>query len=586
MDNPRSAPSSSRRDWLCALILFALAVAVFWPATGYEFIDYDDPPFVQENPFVNTGLSWANIRWAFTAVCEQWWLPLLWISFMLDATLFGPGPFGFHLVNILLHAANAALLYGVLRRLTGSRPQSLFLAALFALHPLRVESVAWITARKDVLSGLFFMLALLAYLHHAARPSRRRLAGVGLLMLAGLMTKAILITLPFLLLLLDYWPLRRAGDPLARSEWRPWLRLVREKWFLFLLAAIFIAINLSTHTTGRGDTAGLTLARRLALIPPNYWTYARLLAWPQPLSILHPGPDIVAAWHSVLALLGLGIVTAVLFRLRFRQPALIVGWLWFLIALTPTIRGLRMGTGAFSERFAYLPSIGFFLVVLAGGGYVTRNWRHRQALGAVLALAVLGACVVKTRATLPLWRNTVALFENARQWAPGDPLAYIKLADQCVRAKHYPEAEALLMEALRGNPGDLRTHLSLVNVYAAGGRRPLALTHLRLISASSGAPFVIANNLAWLLATQPNASPGDVAEALQWARRAQQSVPVPNISVLDTLGVVYAANGQFAEAIQAAEEARRLALENRLTDLAERIATRLSSYRAGHAWEE
>ena len=586
MDPSRSSPATFCRDWHGALALFVVVVAVFWPATGYDFINYDDPPFVQENPFVNTGLSWANLRWAFTAVCEQWWLPVLWISFMIDAALYGPGPFGFHLTNILLHAVNAALLFWILWRLTGFRGQSLFVAAAFALHPLRVESVVWITARKDVLSGLFFMLALLAFLWHARRPSPWRMASVALLMLLGLMSKAILIILPPILLLLDYWPLRRAGNPLDRKEWKDWGNLLREKWMLILLAAIFIGINLTTHTTGRGDTAGLSWTNRLALIPPNYWTYVGKLLWPHPLSIIYPQREGIAPWLTVFSLLGLVTTTVVLYRLRNRLPALIVGWLWFLIALSPSIRGLRMGIGDYADRFTYLPSIGFFLMVAIAANHLFRNRRQRNTTLALLATVMLAAGAVKTRALLPIWKDSVSLFEYVRARFPDDPIAYCKLAEHHVQSGHLDEAERLLLEALRLHPEHLRAHLQLANLYAASHRRQQAIDQFRLVPESSPVFPFAANNIAWLLATHPEATSEDLNEALRVAELARQASPAPAAQMFDTLGAVYAANGRFEEAIAAAKEARRLALENKFTNLAERIARRLSGYESGRAWVE
>ena len=200
-------------------LLAALTLALFWPAVGYDFIKLDDDLYICLNPHVLTGLSISNIRWAFTTVYQNWWLPLLWISYMADTRFFGSEPFGYHLTNILLHTANAALFFWILFRATGSRWRSFFAAAFFAIHPLRVESVAWISERKDVLSGLFFMLSVLAYVRHTERPSATRLGMVHLWMLLGLLSKSMLVILPPLLLLLDYWPLGRAGDPGRRETW-------------------------------------------------------------------------------------------------------------------------------------------------------------------------------------------------------------------------------------------------------------------------------------------------------------------------------------------------------------------------------
>ena len=364
MRNISSGPNSDfRLRLLLALVLAAVACWLFWPAVHHDFLHYDDGSYVFENPNVQQGLTWSGIRWALTTVYENWWLPLLWISFMLDTSLFGPGPFGYHLVNILLHACNAGLLFWVFSRMTKSIWASAFVAALFAFHHMRIEAVAWITARKDVLSGLFYLLALLAYLRYVDRPSMTRLSIVASLMFLGLMSKAILITLPPILLLLDFWPLRRAGDPLDRREWKAWGHLLIEKIPLFLLAALFVDLNLKTHRTGSAAYAVVPPLDRLGLVFPNYWTYLGKLVWPTNLAVLYPEHDVVRWGISLTALAGLVAVTWLVLRQRNRRPHLLVGWLWFLVALLPVIRGLRLGYAAYADRFTYIPSIGLFLLL-------------------------------------------------------------------------------------------------------------------------------------------------------------------------------------------------------------------------------
>ena len=292
-----------------ALVLFAVTLALFWPATKHGYVDFDDYAYVVENSMVADGLSGSGVRQAFSTVHEQWWLPLLWISYMADNEVFGPGPFGHHLANILLHAANAALLFWALFRLTGSRWRSFFVAALFAWHPTRVEAVAWIAARKDVLSGLFFMLALWAYARHAQRPSARKLALIFALMLAGLMSKAILVVLPPILLLLDIWPLRRVGKPWGAGAWRQWKPVLAEKAPLIALAALFMGVNLCTHTTARGGGTGVPLLSRLGEMAPNVVDYLRLCLFPIHLCGYYPENDVVSWPRSIAALLFLAATT-------------------------------------------------------------------------------------------------------------------------------------------------------------------------------------------------------------------------------------------------------------------------------------
>ena len=411
----REISSDFRLRILLAVVLAVLACAAFWPATGYDFINFDDDRYVAANPAVQQGLSFSNVRWAFTAVYEDWWLPMLWLSYMADTDLWGTQAFGYHLTNVLLHAANAALLFWILARMTGSRGRSFFVAALFAFHPLRVESVAWIAARKDVLSGFFFLLGWLAYLRYADRPSPARWAWLPAFMALGLMSKAIAIIFPFALLLLDYWPLRRADSLWGRGAWAQWRPRLAEKIPLFAIAFVFALVNLHTHQTGSKDYTTLPPLDRLSLIFPNYWAYLRQIFWPAHLTLLHPENDAVLWPASLLALAGLAILTVLFLGQRQKRPYLLVGWLWFLLALFPVIRGVRFGLAGFADRFTYLPSIGLAVALVWAAADA---FPRRRGLLAALALAVLAACLVRARAALPAWKDSMAAFGNAILEAP------------------------------------------------------------------------------------------------------------------------------------------------------------------------
>ena len=410
-------PFAARAEFWLAAVLAVVTLVLFWPAAHFDYINFDDYLYVSENPMVTAGLTWAGVQQAFTTIHEQWWLPLLWLSYMADIAVFGAGPHGHHLVNILLHAVNTVLLFGVLFRMTGSRWRSAFVAALFAWHPTRVEAVAWIAARKDVLSGLFFMLALLAYGRHAARPAARRIGLVAGLMLAGLMTKAILIILPPVLLLLDFWPLRRAPKPWGAGAWTAWKPLLREKALLILLAAVFMGINLTTHTTGRGVGATVSLGARLGLIAPNYLDYLGKIVAPVRLSCYYCENDVVSWPLTAVALLGLGAVTWLVLKQADQRPYWLTGWLWFLVALLPIIRGVRMGLTQYADRWLYLPMIGLAIALawtLAEGE--VRPVLRRGTLGA--CGIVLALCLIRSHAQLPHWENSFTLFRRAVYFAP------------------------------------------------------------------------------------------------------------------------------------------------------------------------
>ena len=483
-------PSDLQMRCGMAAVLVLLVLAVFWPSVRYGFVRFDDPLFVSNNEHVITGLSASNVRWAFTSVHQQWWLPILWISYMLDAEFQGPAPAGFHRTNILLHAANAALLFWVLAGLTGSRWRSWFVAALFALHPLRVESVAWITERKDVLSGLFFLLALLAYLHHVRRPSGVCRGAVFAAFLVGLMSKATVIALPILLLLLDYWPLRRAGDPLDRNHAAAWLALLREKIPLFALAILFGIINLHTHVSGSGSGSAISLSTRLGLIAPNYWTYLGKIFWPTHLSPLYPERDLVNWTASGMAVLGLLVATWLLLRLRKSAPYAIVGWLWFLAALFPVLRGVRMGLAAYTDRFTYLPAIGLAIAAVWAVGEWTLSRPPRRIFAIAAGGTALAACVALTRLYLPVWTNSATLFTHLLAFAPDHAMATLGYGRLLMDQGKPAEALPYLDKAARLNPAEPVAAAAYVEALLALDRNDdaLAAAHSALAKCGEADP--------------------------------------------------------------------------------------------------
>ena len=459
--------------WL-VLLLVGLTLALFGRARGFGYISLDDYLYVAENPMVSEGLTGEAVRQAFTTVREQWWLPLLWISYMADVEVFGAGPQGHHLVNVLLHAANAALLFWALFRMTGSRWRSFFVAALFAWHPTRMEAVAWIAARKDMLSGLFFMLALLAYVRHAEKPSAGRMASVFFLMLAGLLSKAILIALPPILLLLDCWPLKRARWPRgggAGKEWRP---LLAEKAPLIVLAAVFIGLNLVTHTTGRGEGTPVSIASRFGMIAPNYADYLEMIAAPIRLSILYPESDVVSWPFSLAALAVLAAVTWVLWAQREKRPYGMVGWLWFLIALFPAIRGVRMGLAQSADRFTYLPLIGLGIALAWTGAEWSSQLRARRWSAAACGLALV-LCLIQTHAQLPWWRDSLTVFGRAVELDPGSHFAQNSLGLALVDAGRMEEGAAHIRQAVRLKPEKAGYVVNLGSVLLKLGRAEEAL---------------------------------------------------------------------------------------------------------------
>lgn len=557
MEPTGRAPEMMAKDsiWKVAacLLLDALVFLAFGGALACGFVRFDDHGYVYENPQVVAGLTAGGIRWAFTTVWQQWWLPFLWISYMADTECYGTGPWGYHLTNLLLHAANACLFFWVWFRLTGARGRSLAAAALWAVHPLRVESVAWVTERKDVLSGLFFFLALLAYAGYARRPGGRRLALVFAAMLSGLLSKATVVVLPALLLLLDYWPLRRAPVPWAPGAWKTWVRLVREKIPLFALSAAFAVLNLHTHVGGSGT---LPWPQRVALMATNVWVYLRLTFWPARLAFFYPENDDVAVGPALAALAGLAALVAGLVWLGRRKPYLPVGGLWFLVALLPVLRGIRLGLAAYADRFTYLPSIGLAVALVWAAA---EAWERR---GAARGFARhLPAALVAGLVAGLAWLSR----EQTRTWR---------------------DSETLFRRALAVTEKNVAAHSNLAVYLQEQGRRTEAREQLEAVLAIKPDHADSLNNLAWLLATDPDSTPEQTARALGLARRAVRLADGAHPAMLDTLGVAQAAGGDYAAAAHTAERARALAMGKGEIALSEQIEARLRLYREGKPYRK
>lgn len=536
------------------LLLGVVTLTVFWPATRGAFVNFDDGAFVAQNPHVLTGLSAENVRWAFTAVHESWWLPVLWLSYMLDAEFFGAGPFGFHFTNILLHAANTLLLFWVLWRLTGARGRSLLVAALFALHPLRVESVAWVTARKDVLSGLFLLLALAAYAGEARRPAGLRWGRIACLMLLGLMSKATVIVLPVLLLLLDFWPLRRAEALRGAEAWRQWKSLLREKIPFMLLTLVFVGVNLYTHRANVAGPAGLDITSRVALAGTNFWAYLAKTAWPAGLTVYYPEHDVVRWLPALAAATGLLAGTLGALRVRATRPYVLVGWLWFLLALVPVIRGLRLGPTAMANRFTYLPAIGLNLAAVWWLADLSRERpRLRRAL-LVLAGAVLAAGIGLTVYNLRFWQNSETLFRHALAIHPGNYVAAKNLADHYGQAGRSEEAHQYLELAAAAGRDRLPDAAGVVGdaLRQLGRIDEAGAVYEAAMRADQDPPGEILNNLGLIRFQQ-----GRADEAVDLLRRALAVNPkLPDAQF--NLGLMLFQLDRPAEALAVLEEALRL----------------------------
>jgi hypothetical protein len=429
------------RTFLACLFLAGAALTVYWPAHQYKFVAYDDNDYVYENKMVLAGLTWPGIQWAFVDRQANNWHPLTWLSHMTDCQLFGLNAGGPHMVNVAFHCANAILLFVLLQALMRNGSESLphqtdvfwrnlFVAGLFALHPLRVESVAWISERKDVLSAFFGLLSLLCYVKYARGSGNPRLSisyrGAVIFFLCSLLSKAMFVTLPLILLLLDYWPLRRYPAAKIDPFERPALKsLVWEKWPFFLLAAIFCGITLLAQQPGL-PSQHVGFGMRIDSIAANYAAYIEKLLWPQNLSFLYLRTDTIPAEQWVPAMILLFLITTLVYGARLRHPALLIGWLWFLIVLLPVCGIVSLGWLSIADHYTYIPSIGFYLMITWGiadlAGNVMPSAPKHVILGSGAAV-ILALCALLSRRQLESWQNTETLYEHALAVDPNNAIA-------------------------------------------------------------------------------------------------------------------------------------------------------------------
>ena len=551
---------------LICLLLVALTLAVFWRTLACNFVNFDDPDYFFANAHVRTGLSFSNVIWAFTTGRDANWHPMTWLSLMLDAQLFGKGPVGPHLTNLLFHAANTVLLFLLLRRLMSLRrdqsvgataPQagatwrSAFVAALFALHPLHVESVAWVAERKDVLSAFFGLLSLWTYARFVeelkVQSSRSKvLFALSLFFFAlGLMSKPMLVTLPFVMLLLDWWPLGRvtsfgvgswklgvgssspatlnplsgqrgatSGQPSTLSH------LILEKWPFFVLSAASCAVTFLVQQKG-GSVATLTkysLPDRLENVFVSYARYLGKTFWPVELANPYPHPGHWPVWLSLSAMaLFIGLCVAALWLGR-RFPFVPVGWFWFVGTLVPVIGLVQVGTQSLADRYTYLPLVGVFIVLAWGVNAICVSLRVPRPFVIFLAVIVLVACALRTRDQLSYWKNSGTLFLHALDVTKNNYLACVNLGTWYSQNGQLKETLDCYYRALQMNPSDPNVLYDVGNAFARIG--------------------------FW-------------DEAIADYRRALQITP-DQADILDNLGFALAAKQQFAEAITNFDAALKL----------------------------
>jgi protein O-mannosyl-transferase len=481
-----------------ALLLIALVtVAVYWPALGNGFIDYDDTDYVTVNMMVRQGLTLQGALWSFSAFHAGNWHPLTWLSHMLDIQLFGLNPAGHHAVSVLLHAGNAALLCLVLQRLTGLLGRSAAVALLFALHPLHVESVAWIAERKDVLSTLFWLLTMLAYLWYLKGPSVGRYLALAALFCLGLLSKQMLVTLPFVLLLVDYWPLKRLFPNPSRA-------------LLEKLPLIVLAVSAALVTVLAQDSAGALSHADAGSLLVNlgngiicYVKYLRNMVFPVDLALFYPlVPAAVTPARVAAALALLAALSGLAVQQRKQRPYLLFGWCWYLITLLPVIGFIRIGSQAMADRYTYLPLVGIFLALCWGAADLAQNRRGGIPVAAGAAAVVLALLSALTVTQIGYWHSSTELYAHALAAVPDNWLAHNNMATLKAQQFRYVEAIGHFRESLRINPDQPVGYRNLGNAYQASGNNVMAIEAFRAaVRLSPGDPeghFRL--GYAWLVA--------------------------------------------------------------------------------------
>ena len=480
---------SWRHDFLTpfiGLLLIAVTLVAYWGVQNHEFINYDDGLYVTENYRVQAGLTMKSVTWAFTSTHASNWHPLTWLSHMVDCQLFGLNPGYHHLTSLLLHIANALMLFLVLKRMTGSVWKSSFIAALFALHPLHVESVAWVAERKDVLSTFFWILTIWAYVYYTQRPNLARYLLVVLSFSLGLMSKPMLVTMPFILLLLDDWPLGRSrvgrlGCDLNsqtahslnfRKPQSVWAGLVLEKVPLFGLAAASSALTFFAQQQG-GAVRSLEvfpIETRISNVLVSYVSYIGKMLWPYRLALPYPYPEMLPMWQVAGASLFLVSVSILVIHYGKRHSYLRVGWLWYLGTLVPVIGLVQIGSQAMADRYTYIPLIGLFIMMVWGIPDILAGWRYRRVLFVISAAVLFLSFIMITRDQVRHWCNSITLFKHTLNVTTNNFTAYGQLGLALSGQGRFQEAIPILSVALQLRPSHPETYNHLGVISAQEGK--------------------------------------------------------------------------------------------------------------------
>ncbi len=534
--------------YIC-ILLTVLTFAVYLRAIGNDFVNYDDNAYITENAHVRDGLSWGGIKWAFTTFESANWHPLTWISHMLDCQMFGLKPWGHHLTSLILHIANVLLLFAVLKAMTGTVWRSAFVAAVFAVHPLNVESVAWAAERKNILSTLFWFLTIAAYIKYAGLRTIGWYAVTLVLFVLGLMAKPMVVTLPFVLLLLDYWPLERLKD------WKIIGTLAIKKLPFIVLSVISGIITIIGQRIGETVVAidAVPLSGRLGNAVVSYGKYIAKCFWPTKLGVYYPFEKDILIWKVIVCIALLAAISVFVIIFARRSKYLLVGWLWYLGTLVPVIGIIQVGEQAMADRYAYVPLIGLFIMAGWGAWDLSERWLHRRLILGITTGGVIVVLGIATYIQAGYWKDSISLFERALAVATKDSgLIRNNLGTAYNGKGEYEKARTQLERAVKIAPNYADAYYNLGFTYDRLGR------YQEAIEAYKSAAKVNPNYVeAYYNLGVTYGKLGRYQDAIEAYRQAIKIRP-DYFKAYNNLAVMYGALGRYGEKIEACKQAIRI----------------------------
>jgi hypothetical protein len=486
LSSQKKLPPVVRIEFVISLFLVVVILFIYYQTRNYDFVLLDDDVYITENPFVVGGLKSENIKWAFLNSHGGFWVPLTWLSYMIDSQLHGLKPGYYHMTNLIFHICNTLLLFFIFRQMTGDVAQSWFVAALFAVHPVHVESVAWISERKDLLFAFFWLLTMGSYCYYVKRPGFWRYFLVILFFIAGLMSKPMIVTLPFVLLLLDYWPLRRLRfKGVARAETEspqgsP-AKIVLEKVPLILLsigAGVLTLLKQQAH--GAVSSLGsFPISHRISNALVSYLKYMVNMIWPHDLAAVYPYPASIPLWQILGTCLLMILLTFLIFKLSAKHPYLAVGWLWFLGTLIPVIGIIKIGSHAMADRYTYMTFVGLYIIVAWGLPDIFNRFGVKKIVLGSAAAAAIVVLMLAAKNQTSTWRNSIRLFTHAIEVTEDNYLAQRNLGLALAYQGKLNPAMAHFMKALKINPKSARSYNDIGTCLMITGKIDDAIGYLK-----------------------------------------------------------------------------------------------------------